>query len=263
MENTDNSYPNVKEAIFLVMMWMFITFILGMVFSTINIYSDSLTDVICFVFTSLLTLYLIQKLHKRDVGVIKRFEFKGINYRLLPFVIFGAISCLLLGVYQPSIPILDRFSSELLGDYLMSTPTIFDFLKFVILVPIFEELFFRGIILGSFLKKYSPREAIILSAIIFAIPHGAGLLGVLLGGLFLGWIYFMTNNLLLSIVAHASVNLLGFAMRLALIDEKIGMSVPKWGMSDNVFINISILFFLVIVLVICVKLICYYSSQKK
>ena len=77
-----------------------------------------------------------------------------------------------------------------------------------ILAPVLEEMLFRGIILRSFLRQYRPRNAILLSALLFGLAHlniyqfvVAGLLGLLLG-----WLYERSRSLWPCILLHASYN---------------------------------------------------------
>jgi membrane protease YdiL (CAAX protease family) len=78
----------------------------------------------------------------------------------------------------------------------------------VVVAPLTEELFFRGLVLRAFLRRYSVRVAIVLSALLFAIGHAnpwqfasAGA-----GGLLLGWLYWRTGSLIPCFVAHAAFN---------------------------------------------------------
>jgi uncharacterized protein len=86
-------------------------------------------------------------------------------------------------------------------------------LKMVLIGPIIEELFFRGLVLKNFLKKYTPKYAILLSSLLFGINH----LGLLLGehalsfyyiiffivlGIFYGILYYKTNSLIIVSLAH-------------------------------------------------------------
>jgi membrane protease YdiL (CAAX protease family) len=84
----------------------------------------------------------------------------------------------------------------------------------IIQAPIFEELFFRGIILQGVLNKYenSPKKAIIYSAIVFSIVHLNIPQGInaFIGGLILGLIYYYTKSMKLSIFAHIVNNLITF-----------------------------------------------------
>ena len=88
------------------------------------------------------------------------------------------------------------------------------FLQTLIEAPIFEELFFRGIILNGFLSKYKTthKKAIIYSAIIFAIAHLNIPQGInaFIAGIILGCIYYYTKSMKLSIFAHFINNLIIF-----------------------------------------------------
>lgn len=83
------------------------------------------------------------------------------------------------------------------------------FIGSLILAPIFEEIIFRGIILKGLLTSHSPKFAIIASSILFAVSHGKPIqiLGALVIGLFLGWIYYKTKSLGTVIILHFTANL--------------------------------------------------------
>jgi membrane protease YdiL (CAAX protease family) len=84
-------------------------------------------------------------------------------------------------------------------------------LEFVVLAPLFEELAFRGLLFGTLRRKFSWPASAMLSAALFAIAHGYGMVGfvsVFWSGLLWAWIYEKTGSLLPSIFAHAANNLL-------------------------------------------------------
>lgn len=78
----------------------------------------------------------------------------------------------------------------------------------IILAPILEEIIFRGTILRGFLSNYSPKKAIIYSALIFGIIHGKPELiwGAILIGLFFGWVYYKTKSIGITIILHVVAN---------------------------------------------------------
>ncbi|OGV57763.1 MAG: hypothetical protein A2X45_19685 [Lentisphaerae bacterium GWF2_50_93] len=82
------------------------------------------------------------------------------------------------------------------------------FILMVFMAPIVEELLFRGVILGGFLKNYSKRNAIIFSALLFAIYHlnPYQFAGAFVGGIVLAWIFAETESLLLCIFLHGLLN---------------------------------------------------------
>lgn len=85
------------------------------------------------------------------------------------------------------------------------------FLKAVILAPLWEEIFYRGLIL-QLARRYLPTwGAIAVSALIFALPHasmgfGTAVLALLMGTA-LGWLVVRSGSLLASMLCHATINL--------------------------------------------------------
>lgn len=80
-----------------------------------------------------------------------------------------------------------------------------------VLVPLTEELVFRGAILRTLLTLTHNRYhwvAIAISAILFAIAHGnmAQMLHVVPVGLLLGWLYYRTNSIVPSLILHCVNN---------------------------------------------------------
>ncbi len=85
------------------------------------------------------------------------------------------------------------------------------FLKAVILAPLWEEIFYRGLIL-QLARRYVPAwAAMAISSLIFALPHasmgfGTAVLALLLGTA-LGWLVVRSGSLLASMLCHAAINL--------------------------------------------------------
>lgn len=77
----------------------------------------------------------------------------------------------------------------------------------VVLVPIVEELLFRGILFGSFASSFSYKIAMVLSAAIFALIHYmVSWPSVFVIGTLLAWIYWRTDNLAVTMVIHCTIN---------------------------------------------------------
>ncbi|RAW00652.1 CPBP family intramembrane glutamic endopeptidase [Pseudochryseolinea flava] len=139
------------------------------------------------------------------------YSFHGASFKMLLLIVVATVA-IQLGVISPLvdlIPMPERVQDFFTG---LEAGGIFSFLLVVVAAPVLEELIFRGVILDGLLKRYSPRKAIILSSALFGIIHlnpwqfvAATILGV-----FIGWIYFKTNNLLLCIIIHFANNLLAF-----------------------------------------------------
>jgi membrane protease YdiL (CAAX protease family) len=84
-------------------------------------------------------------------------------------------------------------------------------MEYVIFAPVFEELAFRGLLFGVFRRRFQWRTAAMLSAALFAIAHGYGLIGflsVFWSGVIWAWAYERTGSLWPGMIAHAVNNLL-------------------------------------------------------
>ncbi len=81
----------------------------------------------------------------------------------------------------------------------------------VILVPIGEELLFRGIIQDEMRRAFPPAFAIVVTSLLFAIFHGNVIQGsyVFFVGLALSLVYYLTGNFLVPVVMHVVFNLIG------------------------------------------------------
>jgi uncharacterized protein len=87
----------------------------------------------------------------------------------------------------------------------------------VILAPIAEELFFRGVVFNAWLREGGRRWAYVGSAALFAVIHVSLLMlvPIFLLGLALAWVYERSGNLLAPIAMHATVN--GITVALAML----------------------------------------------
>ncbi len=84
-------------------------------------------------------------------------------------------------------------------------------MEYVLFAPVFEELAFRGLLFGVLRRRYQWWPAAILSAALFALAHGYGLIGflsVFWSGLIWAWAYERTGSLWPGIIGHAINNLL-------------------------------------------------------
>lgn len=120
--------------------------------------------------------------------------------------------------------------------------------------PILEEILFRGIILKGLLYSNSPWKAIILSAVIFGIIHSQPIiiLGGIFFGIFLGYIYYKTNSLGLTILLHFATNLFGIIG--SYLNYRLGS--PNFKMISDLYGNYSLV--LIIVLTIMFIVVSYF-----
>jgi membrane protease YdiL (CAAX protease family) len=90
-------------------------------------------------------------------------------------------------------------------------------LAIVVIAPIAEEVFFRGVVFNAWLREGGRRFAFIGSAFLFAVIHVSllSLLPIFALGLMLAWIYDRTGTLVAPIAMHATVN--GISVALAFL----------------------------------------------
>lgn len=86
------------------------------------------------------------------------------------------------------------------------------FISLVIIAPITEEIFFRGILLRGMLKNHSHKVALIASSVMFGLMHinPIMILPATVIGIFLGWIFILTRSLWCCFFCHAINNLVVF-----------------------------------------------------
>lgn len=97
------------------------------------------------------------------------------------------IGCAFFHSFNLLIPISGEISAQIPVQI-----TFEDYLEMCLLIPILEELLFRGYIFRSFANHYSFKFALIASAAIF--------------GILLAYILFLTDNILYPILIHVTIN---------------------------------------------------------
>jgi uncharacterized protein len=82
------------------------------------------------------------------------------------------------------------------------------FIPIVLLAPVGEELFFRGLVLRGFLGRYSVTKAVWASALLWTVAHPNPwqALGALPLGLVFAWLAVRTGSLIPSIIGHMIAN---------------------------------------------------------
>ena len=103
--------------------------------------------------------------------------------------------------------------------------------------PLLEETLFRGIFLTFLLKKYRPRTAIIISALVFAVFHMNIWQGTaaFVMGLFFGYLFWRTRSLFYPVLLHFMNNALSTIAYYFSSDPDAGLVGPakesdKWFM---------------------------------
>jgi len=88
-----------------------------------------------------------------------------------------------------------------------------NFLVLVLLGPFVEELFFRGLLLPSWASRWSPKRAVVLSSLAFAVLH-ADILGGFVFGVVAAMAFLNARNLWMPFVMHVTNNALAWLLAL-------------------------------------------------
>lgn len=220
--NNDNNMPlkkpkwNFWQAIYLILIIYVIVFVLGWLrppnnLGSIEGYMNYLKigfgEGLLFL-TALIIFFNLLKRPLTDLGLVN-LNFKniliGIAGGIILFLSVGLLGNLLveyLGIPDPQ-----SFALVISGAD-STWQLVLLFLLGGIIVPLKEELVFRGLIFPPLRQGYGSRGGIVLTALFFAILHFdlIRFLPLLLGGLVLTWLYEKTKSLWPSIIAHGVWN---------------------------------------------------------
>ncbi|GKX68286.1 CPBP family intramembrane glutamic endopeptidase [Inconstantimicrobium mannanitabidum] len=143
-------------------------------------------------------------------SLLKRCNFKKCSLKKVIYISlfvmgFAMLNSIFVGLVS------DYFSSyRMVSNALSAANTsIIQTIVIVIIIPIFEEMFFRGVIFSWLKKNFNIVFAIIVQALIFGIMHGNILQGVyaFVSGIIFALINIYTDSLYGNIVAHCLFNL--------------------------------------------------------
>lgn len=144
--------------------------------------------------------------------LIKNGDFKKLDLNtIIHMIILGigmsgmvSIVSVTLSAIFPSYLEVSKSISDATGSYLQ-------LFSIIIFGPIFEEIFFRGVIFGHLKKNYKIVSAVIVQALIFAIMHGNIVQGIyaFILGIVLGLVYIHYESLIACIIIHVVTNLFG------------------------------------------------------
>jgi hypothetical protein len=117
------------------------------------------------------------------------------------------------------------------------------FVGLCLLVPVAEEVIFRGLIQQIFTRNMLPVLAVILAGATFGAVHLSAhlLVSIAVFGCFLGYIYYVTGNLTYTIIAHAIFNTVAFA-QLAFQSERDASSLPVYLTDIRIVVGSLVIF---------------------
>jgi uncharacterized protein len=154
------------------------------------------------------TFWVAHKWRKKHTS-LGNYSWNFRNISLIPVLAVATIT-LHMGVVAPLISIIpvpegldDLFIAETSGYGLFGVLTI------VVAAPVLEELIYRGIIQEGLMHRLRPIGAIVLTSLLFGFIHFNPwqFTAAFIAGLFIGWVYYYTRDIILAITIHLVNNL--------------------------------------------------------
>ena len=242
-------FPSFADVLMMVALFFVANLAVGVVVALMNISATPLAHLLIYGSSMLLalvlmTLYCIVRKQKPSPF---RYKFHWYNSGL---IIWGLAAIGAVGIVEE--PLLSLMPRSWLDSVNQTIGTgVWAICSLVVLAPIFEELIFRGVILGSLRQRFGVLASIVLSSLLFGVVHivpqqaiNAALVGVILGG-----VYVATESMPAVIILHAINNGLSYlqyvtnpggdgTMRGMLADD---MSYRQVYIASCVFLIVSIL----------------------
>ena len=208
----DETFPKIKDAILLCLLWMGIAAAGGFLLYIIefsNIYS--IPGLLLVITPSAIIIYICWK--KTNISFKQLFQYKNIPFSFIcyatlftiGFVIFAEEINNIIYYISPSTSIYGVYYSR---ETLIKLNPVFAFISICIIPAFSEEIIFRGIFISGFKNHYSMKKAIIAGAIIFGLLHidPRNIIPSFFLGLFLGWIFYKTESIVLCVYVHLLYN---------------------------------------------------------
>lgn len=210
----EDDYPKIIEAVVLILIYLLIETCLYFPAGFLeDVFDFPLTDLLPVkvaldvIVMSLIVWFVVKKakLRVKDIIPLRKFNY----FILLPITII-AVGEIILGSELDNILKIFMSKPEWYKEFIEGLHS--SFVGFIILTivmaPILEEIFFRGIIVRGFAENYSNAKAIVVSALLFGLIHMNPwqAIGAFGGGLVLAWLYIETGSLIPCIYAHAFYN---------------------------------------------------------
>lgn len=154
-------------------------------------------------------------LRKRKKNLWERCKFNKIKKSYIPIIILAALGFAVLSSAFVAL-VGDKFTSysDTSKGLMTAYNSIYTMVSVTIIIPIFEEILFRGLIFDQLKKGFNVPVSIVLQAIIFGLFHfnTVQTMYTIVLGLILGVIVTWCNSIIGSIIGHITYNIVGILM---------------------------------------------------
>lgn len=239
----------------------------GYTFSYDDMFGDSWQSSISIMLASqLLPIYVFlkRKYTSYSCSLDNRFGKDFSKEKLYLWTAVAGIGCWLFDVMLIMMfPVIDEWNISLFGDFNANSDFNFiDLISGCLLAPLVEEAIFRGAIERRLLEtKWNPWFAIVISALLFAIPHFSLYAVFSCFGILVGWLYYRTRSIWPGILVHFLFNTISFVP--FYISEFIS-SETSTDEEASLSLGISIPLFIlgIVILFFSVKQIAYLTKER-
>ncbi len=212
-------YPNLKQSIWLLILFLLISAALGVPTAILGIILDRslhLSPYVIWLLTLVsFVLVIVYAKRRSDRTWYDILLFKPVSWRLcLPLVVSIVGLWISISIAESlvryMIPVPEVLVKAFRDLAETDTPFVFAFYYVLVQTPLIEEMLFRSVILTGLLAHRNRKRAIIWSAILFALFHMNPWqlpVGFILGIVLASWVV-QTGSLLPAIAGHALHNLL-------------------------------------------------------
>ena len=149
---------------------------------------------------------------KKEMNLFQRCKFTKINLKNSSIIILSSLglalfSCSLVNLLMSKFPSYSETSKAISSN----NTSVIGVISMILIIPIIEEILFRGLIFNELKKHLNIVVAIILQAVIFAASHGNMLQGIytFIMAVVLAVVYSKTKSIVAPILFHMTYNLFG------------------------------------------------------
>ncbi|MBY0757131.1 CPBP family intramembrane metalloprotease [Clostridium sardiniense] len=165
------------------------------------------------VISALITfLIYVLMLRKRKKNLWERCKFNKIKKSYIPIIILATLGFAVLSSAFVAL-VGDKFTSysDTSKGLMTAYNSIYTMISVTIIIPIFEEILFRGLIFDQLKRGFNVIVAIILQAIIFGLFHfnPVQTMYTIVLGIILGVIVTWSNSIIGSMIGHITYNIVG------------------------------------------------------
>ena len=197
----------MRTSIKIILVYLLIQFSMGCITNCIGIVCSKLgggniSDALLLLSSLLSMLLMVLYMRWKHYFPSKREAWSKVSYR---YLIVSGIMAFSLVLLSDAISSFLYFLPDLMKSTFDSLSTdVFGIILVAVIGPVFEEILFRGAITRYLLEKFTPRKAILISALIFGLSHinPAQMIPAFLIGIILAWLYYSTKSMVPGMIIH-------------------------------------------------------------